>query len=46
MTKLRKPDCKYIVAKNNTTKIYHQWRQTALIKNAKCSICDEICSGI
>ena len=45
-TKLRKPDCKYIVAKNNATKIYHQWRQSSYTANANCSICNEICNGI
>ena len=45
-TKLRKPDCKYIVAKNNATRIYHQWRQSTTILNSKCSVCNDICSGI
>ena len=45
-TKLRKPDCKYIVAKNNNSRFYHQWRLCSYIANSNCSVCVDICSGL
>ena len=45
-TKLRKPECKYLVAKNDGTRFYHQWRQSSTIANAHCSVCGEACNGI
>ena len=48
--KLRKPECKYIIAKhieenNGERKFCHQWRQCSYNSSTNCSICNTLCVG-
>lgn len=47
--KLRKPECKYIIAKQvegEDTKFYHQWRQCSYNSSTTCWVCDGLCVGV
>ena len=47
--KLRKPECKYIIAKQTEIKdfkFYHQWRQCSYHLSTTCSVCEGLCVGV
>lgn len=46
--KLRKPECKYIIAKQaeEDKGFYHQWRQCSYNASTTCSVCEGLCVGV